>query len=129
MRSKVYIHINSLSLSVIEFETIVWNQTNLDEIKTRKYVTDDLYNEDFPIQMIRYLNSYMDPIFVIDRWIADMYNRKKTYDNAMFWLRVFLNKEVSAILPPLESNPEFISNIRRSSSALYSKIIKNSQNF
>jgi hypothetical protein len=130
MSSKtVFIDINSLNISVTEFETIVWNQTQLDEIRKREYMGADFISEDAPLQLVRYLSQFMDPVFRINRWVTDVYNEKKTYDTAIFWLRIFLNKDVSTIFPPLNENTVFLDNIRKKSSPTYSNLIKNIQNF
>lgn len=129
MSSKVFIYINSLNISFTEFETIIWNQTKLDEIKKREYLPASANNEDAPLALIKYLNLHMDPIFVINRWCTDLYDKKKNYNISTFWLRVFLNDEVSTVFPAIEDNVEFVDNIRRISPPIYSKLIKQLQNF
>lgn len=130
MKGEVIFNINSLNISYTEFETIVWNVSSLDEIKKRSYLTNEFANnEEVPLQLINFLNQQMNPVFVIERWIIDVYEKKKTYDTAMFWLRIFLNENVTAVFPKLNQNPEFIETIRKISPPVYSKLIKNVQNF
>lgn len=129
MKQKILIYINSLNISFSEFETIVWNQTQIDEVKKREYLTGLAHNEEVPLQLIKYLSQHCDPIFIITRWTTDVYEKKKTYDTAMFWLRVFLNEEVTCLFPKIDDNPTFLDNIRKMSSPIYSKLIKSLQNF
>ena len=59
--NKVYINVNSLNVSYIEFETIVWNVTKLDDVKLRKYITNEFEPGDKVIlQLINFLSDYMD---------------------------------------------------------------------
>jgi len=126
---KVYIEINSLNVSYAEFETIVWNTTHLDEIKTRKYISNEFEQGDAVImQMIKFLNDQMDPIFVLHRWVCPVHNKKKTYDVALFWLKVLLNENVTCVFPPLDDS-EFVSVIRDMSPPIYAKLLKTVNNF
>ncbi len=127
MKSQV-IEINSLTISLKDFETIMWNATGVDEILEQKYLVADIDGNP-ALQLHKYVSQYCDPAYKINRWIAVNKSQKVTYDRAMFWLRTFLNEDCTVIWPDLESDPEFINNVRKMSSVVYSKLIKNIQNF
>ena len=127
MRSQI-IEINSLTISLKDFETIMWNATGIDEILKQKYLISDIDGNP-ALQLHNYVSEYCDPCYKINRWIAEGKSQKETYDRALFWLRTFLNSNITVIWPSIESNQEFIKNIRKVSSPLYSKLIKDIQNF
>lgn len=128
--NKVYINVNSLNVSYIEFETIVWNVTKLDDVKLRKYITNEFEPGDKVIlQLINFLSDYMDPIFVLDRWVSPIYDKKKTYDTAVFWLKVFLDENVTCLFPDVTSDLEFVENLRKISPLTYARLLKTVQNF
>lgn len=127
MRSQI-IEINSLTISLKDFETIMWNATNDDEILKQKYLISDI-DSNPALQLHNYVSQYCDPCYKINRWIAEGKSQKETYDRALFWLRTFLNSDITVIWPSIESNQEFINNVRKVSSPLYSRLIKDLQNF
>lgn len=133
MKEKKIIELNSLNITFSEFETIIWNVTQIDEIKNRNYLFNvTLHNEEVPLELINYLSkqTHVDPIFKINRWVSsNTLDNKKAYDTAIFWLKVFLNENVSSSFPTLEENVEFLNNLRNISPGTYSKLIKNALNF
>lgn len=131
MLSKFEIKIHSLTISPSDFETICWNATGLDDIKTRKYLNTDL-DDKASIKLIRYLQLHMDPIFIFERWTSLFLSQQQQLDYAMYWLRIFLeeNNSITSIFPPINQDAVFINNtIRKCSPALYTKLIKSIQNF
>lgn len=125
----VTIKINSLNLTFSEFETIVWNETNLDSIRTREYLPINTYNEEAALALIKHISEQCDPIFKIERWINLTTKTKKTYDTSLFWLRVFLSQDVSVMFPSQMQNVEYLSAVRKISPPIYSKLMKTLQNF
>lgn len=127
MKSQI-IELNSLTISLKDFETIMWNATKVDEILEQKYLISDI-DSNPALQLHSYVSQYCDPAYKINRWIAVGKSKKETYDKALFWLRTFLKDDITVIWPSIESDPEFINNVRKISSPLYSKLIKSIQNF
>lgn len=123
------VELNSLIISIEEFETITWNTLCLDSLKTREYMPPNTYNEEYVLKLIQHASQHCDPVFKIKRWTSEIYNGKKTQDRSMFWLRVLLNDNVSTIFPSQLDNPEFLHMVRKISPPIYSKLCKNLQNF
>jgi hypothetical protein len=125
MQSQI-IEITSLTITLKDFETSIWNATGLDNILDQKYLISDI-DSNQALQLHTYVAQFCDPAYKVNQWI--MSKSQKDYDKAMFWLKTFLNTDMTVIWPTIQSDPEFINNVRKMSSPIYSKLIKNIQNF
>ena len=47
----------------------------------------------------------------------------------MFWLKVFLDENVTCLFPDVTSDLEFVENLRKISPLTYARLLKTVQNF